>query len=509
MLRARDRSRGPRDRRWIFVPYDQLNHRFGPLASTPPGETGIVMIESRAKADRRPYHKQKLALVLANQRQFALEQADRGVAVRYVMAEDDYATVLRELSRELGRITMMRAAERELRAELRPCIADGIVEELPHAGWLTDRDIFRRSQRSAPWRMQRFYETVRRESGILMEPNGRPVGGRFSFDTENRRRWRGEPRPPQPLRFVPDPILTEVGELVARDFASHPGQLDLTSLPTTAADAARVWSHALLECLPWFGPFEDAMSVSETTLFHTRISPLLNLHRLLPRDVVDDAVAAHLPLASKEGFVRQVLGWREFMRHVHEETDGFRSLPKGSQLHEHGEPLPAAFWGRPSGLACLDHVVDQVWREGYSHHITRLMILGNLATLLEVSPRELSDWFWVAYTDAFDWVVEPNVLGMASLGLPGLFTTKPYVSGAAYIDRMSDFCGRCRFDQKRDCPITPMYWAWLARHREELIGNPRMALPLRSLARRTDAQQAADQRVWRETLARMAGAEPR
>ena len=156
----------------------------------------------------------------------------------------------------------------------------------------------------------------------------------------------------------------------------------------------------------------------------------------------------------------------------------------------------SAFWGQPSGLRCLDETVRGVWREAYSHHILRLMVLSNLATLLDVAPRELCDWFWVAYADAYDWVVEPNVLAMGTFGAGPLMTTKPYVSGAAYIDRMSDFCGDCRFDPKRDCPITPMYWAFLARHREAFEGNPRLAMPLRSLDKRGEEQRERDARVY-------------
>jgi len=236
-------------------------------------------------------------------------------------------------------------------------------------------------------------------------------------------------------------------------------------------------------------------------------------------------------LQSVEGFLRQVLGWREFMCHIHWETDGFRLLPHGkppvSRVPGDGgfgrwrgdkwtpqkapkeidggatpsflgckEPLPPAFWGELSGLACLDTVVADVWEEGYSHHITRLMVLGNLASLLDVSPRELTDWFWIAYFDAYDWVVEPNVLAMGTYGVGPLMTTKPYVSGAAYINQMGDFCSDCAFNPKKDCPITNLYWAFLERHRQAFADNPRMRLVLSSLARRSDSQRRTDGAVF-------------
>jgi deoxyribodipyrimidine photolyase-related protein len=264
---------------------------------------------------------------------------------------------------------------------------------------------------------------------------------------------------------------------------------------------------ALAECLPQFGPYEDAMSTRSSGLFHSRLSPLLNLHRITPARLLAEVLALPIDIASQEGFVRQVLGWREFVRHVHEATDGFRRLPglapgdpdrPAAPSHLGADrPLPPAFWGGvESGLNCLDHVVRDVWREGWSHHITRLMVLSNLATLLDVSPRELTDWFWAAYTDAFDWVVEPNVLGMGTFAAGGLMTTKPYVAGAPYIDRMSDYCRGCRFDPKSTCPVTPLYWAFLERHREKLAATGRLTMPLAAAAKRTDAQKQRDRRLF-------------
>lgn len=531
-----ERNPDPSGRRWLYVLYDQLSDRIGPLAREDPRRLGIILIESAETAASRPYHKMKLALVLANQRRFALEQAERGVAVRHVVACAGSGEALGSLAREVGPIRVMRPAERELREELSPLVRAGIVEIVPHEGWLTTGELFARSApKGPPWRMDAFYRLARRESGMLMTREGKPVGGKFSFDAENRKRWKGRPPAPDPPRFEDDPVKTEVLELVETRFARHPGRLDGALLPTTAADASSLWSWALRECLAHFGPFEDAMSLRSRGLFHTRISPLLNLHRLLPREVVDDAARAQVPLPSQEGFIRQVLGWREFMHHVHEATDGFRALPGGFRLavsttpgdggwgrsfggvwrNEDGGtaapaadggtspshlgacgPLPAAWWGRESGLRCLDEVVRSVWEEGHSHHITRLMVLGNLATLLDVSPRELTDWFWSAYLDAYDWVVEPNVLGMATFALGDLFTTKPYVSGASYIDRMSDYCEGCVFDPRATCPITSLYWAFLTRHADALGGLPRMKLPLASARKRPPVRRRHDAAVF-------------
>ena len=533
----RVKSPDPAGRRWIYVPYDQLTDRIGPLSEADPDEVGIVLVESRWKAKRRPYHKQKLALILANMRHFALEQAERGVAVDYRITRRPYDEVLADVVEERGPLVCMRPAERELRAQLKPLVDDGRLTYVPHAGWLTTKDDFEQGAGpDTPWRMDAFYRQVRQRTGILMQA-GKPIGGRYSFDGDNRETWAGEPAAPTPPSFYVDPITIEVADLIDEHFADHPGRMRLETLPVTRKHAEGLWGWAVAHCLPQFGPYEDAMSRKSRGLFHTRISPLLHIHRLLPGDVVQSALRADIPLNSKEGFVRQVLGWREFVRHVHEATDGFRTLPGQPEvpIAEHpgdggwgrwtgkswdgatgradggarpsvldaSAPVPPAYWGKASGLSCLDTVVEELWDEGWTHHIPRLMVLSNLGTLMGLSPRELTDWFWVAYVDAFDWVVEPNVLGMGTFGTGEVMTTKPYVSGSAYIHKMSDYCGDCAFHPKKTCPITSMYWDFLDRNQEALADNRRMKLPLASLNKRSAEKRTADAAVAehvRETL---------
>lgn len=529
------------ERTWVYVPYDQLSGALGPLGERPAGELGIVLVESAAKAARRPYHKQKLFLILANQRRFALEQAARGVAVRYEVARqgEGYAEPLGRVAEELGfPLHHMEPAERELREELSGLVEDGGLVVHAHGGWLTTpEDFVKGTGEEPPWRMDRFYRVVRKRTGILMTEDGKYEGGKASLDGENREPWPGDPPAPTLPRFRHGDIEEEVVALIESNFARHPGVLDPGAVPTRASQAQRLWDWAKTECMRSFGPFEDAMSATEENLFHTRISPLLHLHRLLPKDVVEDVASMDAPLASREGFVRQILGWREFVRHVHRATDGFRTMPKGAKKErspkgdagwkvwtgeawgdgEEEAPvgaapsalgskndLPPAYWGQRSGLACLDAAAGRVMKNGYGHHIERLMVLSNIGTLLDVSPRQLTDWFWAAYIDAFDWVVEPNVLGMGTFGAGDVMTTKPYVSGAAYIDRMSDFCGACAFHPKKTCPITRLYWAFLERHKDALDGNQRIAMPLRSLAKRDAAKKMEDRRVYERVLAALA-----
>jgi deoxyribodipyrimidine photolyase-related protein len=519
-------------RRWLFVPYDQLTDTVGPLSREDPKSLGIVLVENAWKGDRRPYHKQKLALILTNMRHFALEQAERGIAVRHVVANGPYHTALSPLIPQLGPLRVMVPAERELREDLLKLSRLGGLDFIPHEGWFTTPAQFYESTgKTPPWKMERFYRRVRAGTGILMK-DGKPIGGKFNYDVENRLPWHGIPPAPDPPIFKVDDIKAEVGRLINKHFSNHPGKLNLKMLPATRNDAHALWQWAKDACLCHFGPYEDAMSRVSRNLFHSRISALLNIFRLNPNDIVQDVLAMDMPLAGKEGFVRQILGWREFVHHVHTTTDGFRSIenespsvakwpgdggystwsgnkwPSGKtdRVLNGGAtpsflgnefPIPPVYWGEPSGLACLDHVVKTVWEDAYSHHITRLMVLSNLATLLDIRPRELTDWFWIAYADAYDWVVEPNVLGMGTFSLGDLMSTKPYVSGAAYIDRMGDYCEVCSFNPKKNCPITPLYWAFLSRHQAALAKNPRLRMPMASLGKRKSQRRKQDQKVFK------------
>jgi deoxyribodipyrimidine photolyase-related protein len=514
---------------------DQLTAAVGPLAQAKPGAHEIVLVESREWLSRRPYHVQRVALLLAHARAFAEELRARGHRVMLLQGDAPMVDLVRShLGASRATAVAMEPAEREIRTEFAPLVAEGMLAWVRNDMFLTSGEEFL-SSAGRPWKMDSFYRAVRARTGILMEEDGTPTGGKLSFDSENRKPWKGSPPAPEAPRFAdpPDPLSKGVRDAVKRDiaqrFAQHPGTLDLDALPVTHAEVRQLWAWAMRECLPHFGPWEDAMSTRSRGLFHTRISPLLNIGRILARDLVRDALALDLPIQSTEGFVRQVIGWREFVRHVHAATDGFRAgsllrdgelagapgdggysrwagapwtphvdpppgIDGGGRPAAFGQrtPLPPAFWGAPSGMRCLDSVVADVWAESWSHHITRLMVLGNIATLLDVYPRELADWFWVAYADAWDWVVEPNVLGMATFGAGPVMTTKPYVCGGAYISRMSDYCTGCAFDPSSDCPVTSLYWAYLARHESHLDSNPRMWMPLNSMRKRPDERRRAD-----------------
>lgn len=511
-----------RSRRWIYIPYDRLHDGVGPLSETAPEDAVLVFMESQAKGTRRPYHKKKLTLVLSAMRHFALEQAERGCRVVYGASPSSFADGLLALQAtwEWGELVTNRPAERELRVELEGARAEGLrVTFAEDTAWLSSSDDFAEAfpkraasqgvakpgQRS--YLMDTFYRAMRQKTGILMD-HGKPTGGKYSYDAENRLPWKNElPVPVRPT-FAPDEITREVMTMIEERHPDTFGKLDGFDLAVTRKDAEAVWTFALERCLPYFGPWEDAMSTTHPDLFHSMTSPLLNLTLLRPRDVIEQAAEAFaqglVPLASAEGFLRQILGWREFMRHIHEATDGFRTLAPSSTPMAGAEPnhldaqrkLPPVYWGKPSGMACMDTVVAGVVANGWSHHITRLMVLSNLATLCGFSPRELTDWFWFAYIDAYDWVVEPNVLGMATFADGGLTATKPYVSGAAYIHKMSDFCGSCKLNPKQtlgpgSCPFTALYWSFLERNEAKLAPLNRMAMPLATMRKRSAAERSA------------------
>ena len=495
---------------WVWLAYDQLNIAFLDALNVE-GTVGVVLIESSHKARRRPYHQQKLGVLLSNQRHFAIELQAAGFPVLYLISQDPYVNVLDPLCDSLGPIHVVRAAERELRLEVAPLEKDGRLTIHEHPGWLTPRSWFVDSVGvEPPFRMDAFYRKVRQSTGWMME-NGKPVGGKYSFDAENRFPWKGEPPAPDPPLFARDDIDAEVESLVRTHYGHHPGRVDLSTQPTSAADVAQAFAFAL-DCLPNFGTYEDAMSEKSRGLFHSRLATLVNLHRIMPSRLVDAALTSDAPLNSVEGFVRQMI-WREYVRHIHEVTDGFRTLEvdrstgvrgagwEGFASHDEeghpnhlsqSNPLPQAYWGATSGLRCLDASVESVMEDGWTHHIPRLMVLSNIANLLDVNPRELTDWFHAAFIDAYDWVVEPNVLGMGTFALGTAMMTKPYVAGSAYINRMSDHCKSCQFHHKKTCPMTRLYWAYLNRHGPSFTGNHRMAIAMKNVARRADEEKALD-----------------
>ena len=504
-------------KRWVFLLYDQLNLSLIPFHDEHPTETGLILIESIAKGTSRPYHKQKIAVLISNMRHFAIEAQKKGHPVSYIMTKEDYSVTLQNLG-GLGTIHTIRAAEKSTRDELSPLIDSGLLIEHPHNGWITPIDWFTEALGTKPpFRMAPFYQKFRQETGILMH-DSKPIGGKYSFDSENRSPWDGMHDLPEPPSYRRDNIDLEVEELVNSRFEEHPGSVDLSAQPTTISQANDALDYAI-SVLPLFGKYEDAMTTQSRGLFHSRLASVLNLSRLLPMDVVDRVLSTDAPINSVEGFIRQIV-WREYVHHIHVVTDGFQNLevnrtlntendagwwkserkgvdPKHNPNHlSQNRKLPVAYWGEKSGLNCLDQTVQSVMEDGWTHHIPRLMVQSNIASLLDVNPRELTDWFHASFIDAYDWVVEPNVMGMGTYALGDSMMTKPYVSGTPYINRMGDYCKSCSLDPKKTCPISSLYWAYLERHRSAFEGNFRMSMPLRTLSKRSENKKIDDRIVF-------------
>lgn len=497
-------------RRWVLVLYDQLRPRH-PLVTGPPGETGVLYIETTAKPARRAYHAKKLVLLLSAMRHDALARGQAGHPVRYHVSHAWYDGALAEIRERYGieRVEVLAPAEAEVRE---PLAALPWVVQHPNTLFLTDDAFYRRVfPRPGGRRLETFYRAARVQTGLLMD-GATPAGGAWNYDAENRRPWKGTPPAPPVPRVTPDAITREVMALVRTRYPGSPGSVDGFDEPVTAAEAERAADDFFVLRLPWFGPYEDAMAVDAPDLFHSKLSAALNLGLLDPLVLCRRAEAAYregaAPLASAEGFIRQILGWREFVRHVYEED---RPLYASTNALDATQPLPAWYWGTPSGLRCLDTTVAQVLATGYSHHITRLMVLANIATLLGVDPHALNHWFWVTYLDAYEWVVTPNVVGMATYADGGRLGSKPYVSSGKYIQRMGpSLCAGCRYDPRETrgetaCPLNHLYWDFLERHRARLAPNVRMSVPLAALARlsrEVRADHRAEAARWREAASR-------
>lgn len=350
-------------------------------------------------------------------------------------------------------------------------------------------------------RMEYFYREMRSRHRVLMrDAAGRePEGGQWNFDAENREAFGagGPGSVPPPARFPPDDVTREVIELVKNRLPDHPGQLDDFAWPVNRAQALQALQRFVAERLPLFGRYQDAIWPGEPWLYHAHLAAAMNLKLLNPREVVDAAVAAwrdgRAPLASVEGFVRQILGWREYVRGIY-----WTRMPGYAELNElqATEDLPDWYWTGRTDMACLRDAITQTLQHGYAHHIQRLMVTGLYALLLGVQPAQVHAWYLAVYVDAVEWVELPNTLGMSQYADGGLMASKPYAATGKYLQRMSPCCKGCRYDPaertgEAACPFTTLYWDFLMRHERRLAANQRMALQVKNLARLDEAERQA------------------
>lgn len=486
--------------RLVLVLGDQLSHDIAALRAADKARDVVVMAEVLAEGCAVPHHPQKIALILSAMRHFAEELRAQGWQVAYSRLDDA------DNSQSIPGELLRRAAETGAGEVLATRPGDwrliAALEAVPLALCLLPDDRFLCSEAEfALWakgrkqlRMEHFYRDMRRRTGLLMEGEA-PAGGRWNFDAENRKPATPDLFRPRPPRFLPDAITAEVLDLVERSF-DHFGALRPFGWATDRAGALQALDHFIRQSLPRFGDEQDAMLRDDPTLSHSLLSPYLNLGLLSPLEVCQRAEAewqaGRAPLAAVEGFIRQILGWREFLRGIW--ALQWPDYPTRNALG-HRRALPPLFWGAPTGMACLGAVVAQTRDTAYAHHIQRLMVTGNFALLAGVDPAQVHEWYLAVYIDALEWVEAPNVIGMSQFADGGLFASKPYVSSGAYINRMSDYCGTCRYraDQRSGegaCPFNLLYWHFIDRHSERLAANPRLAPILRGWAKRPEAERA-------------------
>ena len=484
---------------------DQLNADHALLDALDAGRDQLLMGELAAEAGYVRHHGQKIVLIFAAMRHFAEDLKAQGWALSYHAFDPD--SPVRSFSDLLGQaldsgdyeeIVLSWPGEWRVLDEVRGWENRfGLpVTILPDSRFLNPLEDFERwAEGRKTLRMEYFYRDMRRRTGLLMDGKA-PEGGSWNFDADNRRRWSGDPPAARPMRFTPDPTTREVLGLVS-DHIPHFGELQAFDYPVTRAQARRALAHFIDTGLPHFGDFQDALPDEEDYLFHSRLSAGLNLGLLSPMEVCSAAEqawrAGAAPLNAVEGFIRQIIGWREYIRGIY-----WLKMPDYAELNglEHDQPLPSWYWSGRTHMRCLHQAIDATRRNAYAHHIQRLMVTGNFALLLGVVPKEICEWYLAVYADAYDWVELPNTLGMVMHADGGLLASKPYAASGKYIQRMGDHCKHCRYRVadtvgESACPFNALYWDFLARHRQRFEGNPRMGMMYRNLDRMDAERRSA------------------
>ncbi len=476
-------------RNLVLILGDQLTPAISSLREADPGNTHILMAEVRNEATYVWHHKKKLALVFSAMRHFAAELEADGWTVNYVRLNDrgNTQSISGELTRwaeklKARRIVATEPGEWRLRADLDDLreTLDVPLDIVEDDRFIVDHESFEDwAEGRKQLRMEHFYREVRRKTGLLMDGD-EPAEGHWNFDQENRKPPKKDMTFPAPARFEPDSITRTVIDLVEQKFADNPGKLEPFGFPVTRNQAEEALDHFIEACLPRFGDFQDAMVDGEAYLFHSVLSPAINLGLLDPLTVCERAEKAyrdgHAPINAAEGFIRQIIGWREYVRGIY-----WLFMPDYVDRTELGATrgLPDFYWSGETRMNCLAATIGQTLDEAYAHHIQRLMITGNFAMLTGCAPRQVHEWYLAIYADAYEWVELPNTLGMSQFADGGLLGSKPYAAGGNYINKMSTYCKSCAYDIKKKtgenaCPFNYLYWDFLARNRDALEGNHRL-----------------------------------
>jgi len=499
-----------RVRHLVIVLGDQLDAQSSALQGFDATQDVVWMAEVAEESTHVWSAKQRIAVFLSAMRHFAEDLRARGLPLSYTALDDadNLGSLALQLSQAMAQLqpaALVLTAPGDWRVlhSLRAVAAQhGVPLDLRDDlhFFSTVREFAAHAKGRKQLRLEYWYRELRHKHAILMDGKD-PVGGQWNFDADNRESFgkAGPQQVPAPTRFAPDAITQAVIARVNTQFASHPGTLDSFGWPVTRAQALLALEAFIAQRLPLFGKYEDAMWSGEVWLYHSHLSCALNLKLLNPREVVQAAEqayrAGHAPLAAVEGFIRQILGWREYVRGIY-----WMHLPDyldRNALDAQAE-LPAWYWTGNTDMACLKDAIGQTLTHGYAHHIQRLMVTGLYALLLGVKPQAVHAWYLSVYVDAVDWVALPTTLGMGQFGDGGLMASKPYVASGKYIQRMSNHCKGCRYDPALStganaCPFTTLYWDFLIHHEALLKKNPRMAMQLKNLARLDSSAREAIQ----------------
>jgi deoxyribodipyrimidine photolyase-related protein len=507
-------------RNLVVVLGDQLDPEGAALAGFDAAQDALWMAEVAEESGHVWSHKARITLFLSAMRHFREAQRAAGRTVHYREIEaHDAPGLAQALALDLAqlrpaRVVLVRPGDWRVWQSLRSAAqAAGVpLEEREDGHFLCSVEDFSGwAKGRKELRLEYFYRWMRKRTGLLMD-GARPAGGAWNFDAENREGFgRAGPGPLRaPLAFPPDEVTRAVMALVERRFAGHPGSLAHFDWPVTRADALEALEDFVTHRLARFGRHQDAMWAGEPWLHHSRLSAALNLKLLSPLEACRAAEAAfrsgRAPIAAVEGFIRQLLGWREYVRGIY-----WLHMPGYLDRNALGAsaPLPAFYWTGETGMACLADALGQTLEHGYAHHIQRLMVTGLFAQLLGVEPRQVHEWYLAVYVDAVEWVELPNVLGMSQHADGGLMASKPYVATGKYIARMGNYCGGCRYDPAastgaRSCPFTTLYWDFLDRHETRFREHPRLGLQVRNLDRLGESARMAIRERAKEIRARLA-----
>ena len=498
-------------RNLVVVLGDQLNLQSSAFDGFDRERDLVWMAEVSGEATHVLSHKVRIAYFLSAMRHFAEEARAHKYSLAYRRLDDgdNEAALDRELQAAIERfrppsIVLVEPGEHRVQVMIEAVARQkGIPLKMrPDRDFYCSREEFRAWIEKHPGlRMEFFYREMRKRSGVLME-RGKPVGGQWNYDPENRKSF-GKTGPglllTKPLAFPPDKITRDVIALVERHFPKHPGSLEFFDLPVTSKDAGAALTDFVANRLAHFGSYQDAMWTDEAFLYHSRLSAPMNLKLLDPKAVVmavEDAYhRGEAPLAAVEGFIRQIIGWREYVRGVY-----WAFMPEYLERNalNAAEKLPDLYWDGQTDMNCLQQAIGQTLRFGYAHHIQRLMVTGLFALLFGVDPIEVHRWYLAIYWDAVEWAELPNVTGMSQFADGGVMGSKPYVASGKYIDRMSNYCEGCRYKPgestgENACPFTTLYWDFLLRHEKRLKGNQRMSMQMRNLVRISGEKRAAIQ----------------